>query len=86
MWIHETISNKELTKLLEKREIRLGGNVKLKIYGLLSCTSGKRMKIKNRVFFKNETEAIQLGFRPCGHCLRIAYLLWKKCSTTSLQI
>ena len=77
MLIHQTISDKELIRLIRKREIRFGGNAKLKIYGLLSCASGKRMKIENRVFFKNESEAINLGFRPCGHCLRGEYDHWK---------
>jgi len=77
MLIHQIISGKALTRLIKKREICLGGNAKLKIYGLLSCASGKRMKIENRVFFKSETEAINLGFRPCGHCLRNAYGQWK---------
>ena len=55
----------------------MAGNLSLKIYGTLSCKSGKRMKKENRVFFKNEAEAIELGFRPCGHCLRAEYVRWK---------
>ena len=51
-------------------EIQFAGNVKLKIYGRLNCWSGKRMKKVNRVFFESETEATQLGFRPCKHCMR----------------
>lgn len=54
-----------------------GGNKKLKIYGNLSCASGKRMKKENRVFFKNETEAFQNGYRPCGLCMQKLYLQWK---------
>jgi methylphosphotriester-DNA--protein-cysteine methyltransferase len=67
-----------VTNLLRQGKIKLAGNAKLKIYGTLHCTPGKRMKKENRVFFKNEREALQLGFRPCGHCMRESYLLWKK--------
>lgn len=51
-------------------QVQFGGNKKLKIFGLLSCTSGKRMKKENRVFFENEKEAVISGYRPCGACLR----------------
>ena len=67
----------EIRKLIGKKELTLAGNLSLRIYGTLSCKSGTKTKIENRVFFKNETEAIQLGFRPCGHCLRDRYILWK---------
>ena len=67
----ESPSGKEkLRKLIEKDVITLGGNARLKIYGKLSCKSGKRMLRKNRVFFHSEKEAIDLGFRPCGHCMK----------------
>lgn len=68
---------KKLSHLIRKGEISLGGYKKTKIYGLLSCKSGKRMKEENRVFFKNENEAIQNGYRPCAHCLPEKYKLWK---------
>ncbi|WP_343635955.1 Ada metal-binding domain-containing protein [Fluviicola sp.] len=58
--------------------MRFGGNKTLKIYGTLACTSGKRMKRENRVFFSDEQEAISTGFRPCGHCLKKEYLTWKE--------
>lgn len=35
------------------------------------------MKIENRVFFQSAEEAINLGYRPCGNCLRLEYLKWK---------
>ncbi len=57
--------------------IKLAGNKKLKIYGTLSCQSGKKMLDQNRIFFSSEEEALQQGFRPCGHCMRAAYLIWK---------
>jgi methylphosphotriester-DNA--protein-cysteine methyltransferase len=63
--------------LINTGEVQFAGNRKLKIYGTLACSSGKRMKVGNRVFFKSEEEAIGLGYRPCGHCMRSAYLQWK---------
>jgi methylphosphotriester-DNA--protein-cysteine methyltransferase len=51
--------------------------MKLKIYGKLSCLSGKRMKLQNRVFFKNTEEALANGYRPCGHCMQNEYKTWK---------
>ncbi|HMG67643.1 MAG TPA: Ada metal-binding domain-containing protein [Chitinophagaceae bacterium] len=68
----------ELRSILRKRKIVLGGNKQLKIYGKLSCKSGKRMKKENRVFFASEKEAISIGYRPCGHCMRMKYIEWKK--------
>ena len=67
-----------LHMLIATGEIKLGGNKKLKIYGTLNCASGKRMKIENRVFFKNEEEAIANNYRPCGNCLAAEYKIWKK--------
>ncbi len=68
---------RQLKLLIDKGEILLGGNANLKIFGTLNCKSGKRLKIRNRVFFKNEAEAIQAGYRPCGHCMRAKYKVWK---------
>ncbi|OQP53588.1 Ada metal-binding domain-containing protein [Niastella populi] len=64
-------------RLIRNKAITLGGNMPAKIYGTLSCGSGKKMKAENRVFFHNEAEAIAAGYRPCGHCLRAKYLKWK---------
>jgi hypothetical protein len=68
---------KSLFSLIRSGKIRYAGNKRLKIYGTLQCSSGRRMKKENRVFFKNENEAVQLGFRPCGHCMRKSYRQWK---------
>jgi methylphosphotriester-DNA--protein-cysteine methyltransferase len=54
------------------------GNNRLKIYGLLTCGSGRKMRKENRIFFRTEEEAVGLGFRPCGHCMRSSYEHWKK--------
>ena len=68
---------RKLKSLIEKGEITLGGNKQIKIYGTLQCKSGKRMKIENRVFFVSEKEALNEGYRPCGHCLKSKYQKWK---------
>ena len=74
---HEMITDQELYGLLRQEKILFGGNLNLKIYGSLRCRSGKRMKRKNRVFFKDEVEALARGYRPCGHCMKQAYMDWK---------
>ena len=74
---HSEISYRDLHRKIKQQEVHFGGNKKLKIYGLLSCKSGKRMKQENRVFFSTEKEAIENGFRPCGHCMKSQYNKWK---------
>jgi methylphosphotriester-DNA--protein-cysteine methyltransferase len=71
------ISPSALRSKIRSADIVLAGNSKLKIYGTLHCQSGKRMKQANRVFFSSEQEALQYGFRPCGHCMKKAYAAWK---------
>ncbi len=75
--LHTEIDPKTLRKEIRNRNILLGGNIKLHIYGKLNCSSGKRMKKTNRIFFCSEKEAIDMGFRPCGHCLKEKYKVWK---------
>lgn len=81
---HKDLGNKPFvrSKLLYLKirsgEVSLGGNKKLKIYGRLDCRAGTRMKVLNRVFFENRTEAISLGYRPCAVCMREEYLIWKE--------
>ena len=74
---HINIINKELWRAVHQQTICYAGNKKLKIYGKLRCSSGKRMKRENRVFFQSEKEALEQGFRPCGHCMKDAYKKWK---------
>lgn len=74
---HSEISDSELRNKIRRKEICLGGNSKLKIYGVLGCTSGKRMKRENRVFFTSEQETQQNSYRPCGHCMKVEYKKWK---------
>jgi methylphosphotriester-DNA--protein-cysteine methyltransferase len=78
MFHHAQLPQSELIPLLKSGEIFLGGNRQLMIYGTLTCSSGKSMKKSNRVFFANEAEALELGYRPCGHCMQEEYLVWKK--------
>ena len=74
---HTEISDRELRSKIKQNEICFGGNRKLKIFGTLSCSSGKRMKRENRVFFQSEQEALQNNYRPCGHCMKAEYKKWK---------
>jgi methylphosphotriester-DNA--protein-cysteine methyltransferase len=68
---------RKLKTMISNGKISLGGNKVLKIYGTLECRSGKRMKKQNRVFFADESEAIENGYRPCGHCMPAKYREWK---------
>ncbi|TGM13199.1 metal-binding protein [Leptospira selangorensis] len=77
MLLHSQFQSQEIRSLIRKKKLALAGNLKLKIYGTLSCNSGKRMNKQNRIFFSSEKEAIHLGFRPCGHCLKEKYKVWK---------
>jgi len=77
MLSHNDINSAAFKSLVKKGEIVLAGNRKLKIYGTLHCTSGKRLKVKNRMFFASEQEAIAAGYRPCGHCMKNVYQQWK---------
>ncbi|WP_160137385.1 Ada metal-binding domain-containing protein [Chryseobacterium sp. c4a] len=77
MLLHSQLSASTLRSKIRNQEIRLSGNKKLKIYGLLGCKSGKRMKKENRIFFSDKAEALQNGYRPCGHCMREEYQQWK---------
>jgi len=64
-------------RLIRNKTIQFGGYSPGKIYGRLSCASGKKMKVQNRVFFQNEQEAIKAGYRPCARCMHAAYVKWK---------
>ncbi|MDO3624917.1 Ada metal-binding domain-containing protein [Mucilaginibacter sp. BT774] len=70
--------SRKLKGLIDCGQVQLAGNKKLKIYGTLKCSSGKRMKTENRIFFESAREAANRGYRPCGHCMRGQYLLWRQ--------
>jgi len=78
MFHHIELEKQKLKSLIKSSKIISGGNKRLKNYGTLSCNSGKKMKTKNRVFFCSEKEAINEGYRPCGHCMKNKYLKWKR--------
>ncbi len=77
MFAHDKIEPEALRKMIRASTITWAGNRKLRIYGRLRCPSGMRMKRQNRVFFSSEEEAIEAGYRPCGHCLRLTYHEWR---------
>jgi len=77
MMYHSAIKDSEIRSMIRLKRICFGGNQKLKIYGTLQCSSGKRMKRKNRVFFCTEEKARENNYRPCGHCMKAAYQKWK---------
>lgn len=61
----------------------IGGHKKLKIYGRLDCPSALRHLekghyAKHRVFFADEQTAKAAGYRPCGICMKEAYMKWKE--------
>ena len=66
---HSKILDPDLRNKIKNVEICFGGNQKLKIYGMLKCSSGKRMKRENRVFFLSENEARQNGANKAGPLL-----------------
>ncbi|MBN8652546.1 MAG: metal-binding protein [Cytophagales bacterium] len=76
MWLHVSLTQSEIQSKIKQGEITFAGNHKLKIYGLLNCASGKRMKKQNRVFFVSETEALKNGYRPCRNCTYKKYQQW----------
>lgn len=67
-----------LHQLIDVHKTLVAGSKKLKIYGSIHCGSGKRMKIANRVFFLSAGEAEENGYHPCGHCMKVAYINWKR--------
>ena len=77
VWRHADLTDEKLCALMASGAITLGGNERLRIFGLLSCRSGMRMKQNNRVFFADADCALVAGYRPCGHCMRDAYAAWK---------
>lgn len=78
---HDDIERLALYRKIRNAEILFAGNQRLNIYGRLNCGSGKRMLKANRVFFSSEAEALALQFRPCGHCMKSAYVKWKNATT-----
>ena len=63
-------NRKDIVRKIKKAAICFAGNSPMKIYGLLYCNTGKRMKTCNRVFFSSQQEAIDNNYRPSGHCMK----------------
>ena len=60
----------------------LGGHRRTHIYGRLDCPSALRAIAKggyvaHRVFFEDETTALEAGYRPCARCLPERYRDWR---------
>ena len=80
---HYFLTDSDNKQYLSDKKGTLGGHCKLKIYGELSCKSAnhyidKGQYVRNRVFFKSESDAISAGYRPCAVCMREKYDLWNK--------
>ncbi|MFD2574222.1 Ada metal-binding domain-containing protein [Spirosoma soli] len=75
---HTALEKTELHRLFRTKQLTLGGNRTLRIYGRLDCRAGKRMKAENRVFFADESEALMNGYRPCAVCLPARYREWRR--------
>lgn len=67
---HIDVTDADLITQIKYKQICFAGNMKLKIYGMLCCKSGKRMKKENRIFFVLEHEAVQNNFRASKHCMQ----------------
>ena len=69
------------TTVISKTPGTLGGNAKAKIYGRLDCSAANgalsKGYVEHRVFFADEENAIQAGYRPCGRCMTSQYKDWK---------
>lgn len=77
MITHLVIPDRQLAADIRAGSITFAGNKRMKIFGTLRCAQGKRMKRENRIFFQSIDEAINEGYRPCGHCMNVAYHKWK---------
>ena len=77
MLYHSELTDKQVIRLSKSGAIRWGGHKAPDIYGRLRCSSGEAMSRSKRVFFSSEEEAVGAGYRPCGRCMRAAYLKWK---------
>ena len=51
-----------------ERRVRFAGITTTKVFGRLTCPSGKRARCEHRVFFATWDDAIAAGYRPCKVC------------------
>jgi methylphosphotriester-DNA--protein-cysteine methyltransferase len=82
---HKKLSDEIVRSFIHGNKIAYAGNIPAKIYGRLTCSSGKRMKKENRIFFVDRNEAILAGFRPCGKCLHREYKVWKEHTSAAFR-
>jgi hypothetical protein len=82
---HLSITDQQLRRLIKTGQIACAGHGPARIFGRLDCRSGKRMHRRNRVFFIDPGEALAQGFRPCGHCLPLAYRQWRSAKPVTLE-
>lgn len=74
---HIEMTDHDLKIKIRSEKITFAGNLKLKIYRLLTCFSGKTIKRENKIFFIYKKEALENKYRPCGHCMKEEYKLRK---------
>ena len=67
MYFHIDLSEERVSQGLISGEFRFTGHRQSRIYCRPDCHAGQRMLRRNRVFFSSESEALERGFRPCGH-------------------
>ncbi|WP_421889847.1 Ada metal-binding domain-containing protein [Marinoscillum sp.] len=77
MVLHTEVTDVELRQEIRRGQLVLAGHRQSKTYGKLRCRSGQRMHRENRIFFESESEALVLGYRPCGSCMHAAFKKWK---------
>ena len=65
-WRHADLDPVRLRRLIVSGVIILAGNERLRIYGQLSCRSGKRMHRGNRVFLPMRMPRWEQGFAPAA--------------------
>ena len=74
---HDAIDDAALHRMIRDGRLTFAGNRRLRIFGRLDCRAGRRLARAHRVFFASRGEAERCGYRPCAHCLRAAYDVWK---------
>ncbi len=60
----------ELVKPVKKAEARLVGSSEADKYHGLDCRFAKLIKEENRVYFKDEKEAKNKGYKGCKKCVK----------------
>ena len=82
---HTELTDRALRSKIRSGDIAFAGHRLSRIYGLLSCSAGKRMRPTMRVFFETEQEAVSNGLRPCGHCMPQAFRQWRLGSSHGIK-